>query len=420
MKKVNVKIEDISYEGAGVGRADGKVVFVPKTLVGEEVEAVVTKETTSFAIGQLSGLLKPNSNRIEPACPYFAICGGCDFQHCSYKDEVEIKKELVKEEFAKIEIIEGVEFEPSEDRLWYRNKIKLEVENGKIGYYKNKSHDFFEITSCPIATKEINSMLPIIKEFIFENKFVGLKSVYVKQVEKKLAVCLLFLKNAKKQQKNIKKLEKFDKNSVFFAYGDVLEDNKTEIYCLYGEGKLTKKIAENNIEIDVGAFNQINSKVASKMYDDVLKLVDNKRVINAYSGQGLLTYLIAQKAKFVYGIEYQKSAHLAAEKLKELISDYKIENVCGKVEENIGPILLRDKIDLIVLDPARKGCQKEVLDSILGSGIDEIIYISCKYSTQVRDIKILKEKYKIDSVKIFDMFPNASNVETMVFLRKKS
>jgi len=170
----------------------------------------------------------------------------------------------------------------------------------------------------------------------------------------------------------------------------------------------------------VGAFNQINSKVASKMYDDVLKLVDNKRVINAYSGQGLLTYLIAQKAKFVYGIEYQKSAHLAAEKLKELISDYKIENVCGKVEENIGPILLRDKIDLIVLDPARKGCQKEVLDSILGSGIDEIIYISCKYSTQVRDIKILKEKYKIDSVKIFDMFPNASNVETMVFLRKKS
>ena len=410
MKKVKVKIEDISYEGSGVGRVDGKVVFVPKTLVGEEVEAVLTKETSSFAVGELVNIVRASESRIDSECPYFAMCGGCDFQHCSYQEEEFIKKELVKEEFSKIENVENLDFVASEDRFWYRNKIKLEVDNGKVGYYKNKSHNFFEIECCPIATKEINAVLPTVKEFIGENNFRNLKNVYIKQVENKLAVCMLFLKNSKKYQKNIKKL----------AYGDVLEDNKTEIFCVYGENDLKEKISNSCIEIEVGAFNQINSKIADKMYSEVLSAVENKRVINAYSGQGALTYLIAQKAKFVYGIEYQKSAHLAAEKLKLLISGYKMENVCGKVEENIAQILLRDKIDVVVLDPARRGCQKEVLEAILSSEIDEIIYISCKYSTQVRDIKMLKEKYNINKIKIFDMFPNTANVENVVFLKKKS
>lgn len=420
MKSARVKIEDISYEGAGVGRFDGKVVFVPKTLIGEVVDVDIIKETASFCIGEMKNLIEKSERRIESFCPYFDKCGGCDFQHCNYEGEKEIKLQLVKEEFSKIGYVDGFEFVEAKSRNDYRNKIKLEVEGNKIGYFKDKSHQFFEIEKCPIATKDINLILPKIREFLKENNFKNLKNIYIKNVDKKLGICFLFSKNNEKAIKNIKKINIFDKNSVFFAFGDILESDKTKIHCVFGEEKLKKKLFENHIQIEMEAFNQVNDEMAERLYNEILNFVENKRVINAYSGQGLLTYLIAQKAKFVYGIECQKSAHEAAEKLKKLIFDYKIENICGKVEENIQKIILRDKIDVVVLDPARKGCQKEVLEAILQSEIEDVVYISCKYSTQVRDLRILKEKYEIKNVKIFDMFPSTSNAETAVFLRKKS
>lgn len=196
-----------------------------------------------------------------------------------------------------------------------------------------------------------------------------------------------------------------------------MESNKTKVFCVQGEEKLIKKYDEYDFEIDISAFNQINDDVAEKMYAYVLQNAERMRVVNAYSGQGLLTALLSKYVKFVYGIEYQYSAHKAAEKLTEQLSN--VENICGRVEEKISQVLLRDRIDMIILDPAREGCAKVVLDQICLKNINKLMYISCNFSTLVRDLAILKDFYDIEKIKIFDMFPNTANMETVVLLQRK-
>ncbi|MDE6583329.1 MAG: 23S rRNA (uracil(1939)-C(5))-methyltransferase RlmD [Clostridia bacterium] len=418
MEKKIVDFFDISYEGAGVGKLDGQIIFVPKVLIGEKAEVLIVKKKSNFLLGRVENVLKPSEERTESFCPYYGICGGCDFQHCDYSHEIFLKKQILTKELKKVGFDGKIDVVLSDKRKNYRNKLKLEVKDNKIGYFRQKSHSFFEIKGCPIASEKINSVIPTIKQFLTSNNLKGLNNVYIKHVGDLLGICFLFGKNVVKNTQKLKKLEIFGENSVYFAYGDVLESNKTKIFCVYGKPKLTQKLDGFDIEIDVSSFNQINDDVAEKLYDYVTEKTVNKRVVNAYSGQGFLTYLISQKAKFVFGIEYQYSSHESAEKLKDLSEEYKFENVCGRVEDCLSTVLLRDKIDLIVLDPAREGCQKTVLDAILSSGINQIVYVSCNFATLVRDVKILQEKYAVENVRMFDMFPCTANMETVVTLSK--
>lgn len=420
MNKYVVDIFDVSYQGAGVARIDNQIVFVPKTLKSEKVRVSVVKRSSSFLIGKPEEILSPSLSRIQPKCPYFDICGGCDFQHCDGQEEKRIKIDIIKNELKKVNYLGEVTFTESQNRFGYRNKIKLEVKNGKIGYFKEKSRDFFEVDSCVIASLQINKLLPTVKQFLECNNFEGIKSVYLKQVGEDVAVCFLFEKNREKVTKKPKKLDIFDGFSVFFAFGEVLESDSTKIYNLLGASKLIKKIGDLEVEVDVSSFNQINDEVAEKLYTFVEEFCDKKRVVNAYSGQGLLTYRIAQKAKFVYGIEYQKSAHQSAEKLCASCEEYKIENICGRVETCLQEVLAKDRIDTLVLDPPREGCDKDALMSILEAKIESVVYVSCNFATLVRDLKILSDSYFIEEVKIFDMFPCCVSMETVAILRKKA
>lgn len=423
MEEKKVEIFDISYEGSGVGKIDGQIVFVPKTLSGEIVSVEIVKRNKSFLLGKLKNVLMQSDKRVDSVCPYYEDCGGCDFQHCDYKTEQFLKIEILKKELLKVGYQKEITLQPCSSRFAYRNKIKLEIENGKIGYFKSKTHSLLEVDKCVLATDEINNALSKIKQFLQVNKFIDLKSVYIKEVQKNISICFLFdkkaTKNIKNLTKNIKNLDTFENISIYFGFGEVLESDKTELICIKKGNDLTKIIDGNLFEFDISSFNQINDEIAQKLYDYIVENVEAKRIINAYSGQGLLTFLLAQKAKFVYGIEYQKSAHLIAEKIKDCLEDYKIENICGKVEEEIQKILIRDKIDAIVLDPAREGCQDNVLNEIVYSKINQIIYVSCNFATLVRDLKKLCDFYEIESVKIFDMFPCTVNMETVVILRRK-
>ncbi len=403
MEKVKTQIFDVSYEGAGVGKTDGQIVFVPKSLPEEELEIEIQKKTNKFLIGKISKIIKPNKNRITAACPYFDVCGGCDFQHCTDECERQLKIHILKNELKKVGFNGDVEFESSDKRLGYRNKIKFEVKDGKIGYFKTKSHNFFEVEFCPIASKKINDSLPKIKEFLQANNFENLQNVYVKENEKSVGICFLFSKNAKKYAKNAKKIEILSNFDVFFAFGDILESDKTKLICVLGDKKF-----------DMRAFSQVNNFVAQKLYETLCNLAEGQVVVNAYSGQGVLSKMLAQKCKLVYGIEMQKSAHNKA----ELIKTANMTNICGKVEEKLKTI--NKKVDAIILDPARAGCQASVLQEIKNRKIEKVFYVSCNFATLIRDIKILQENYAIQSIKIFDMFPMTASLETLVIMGRKA
>ncbi len=459
-----VDIFDMSYEGAGVGKIGGQVVFVPKTLPGEKVEVEIVRITKSFMIGKLLKVITPSEWRVEPNCQYFQVCGGCDFQHCERHLEQDIKTKILKQELAKIGFGGEISFVAGERRFLYRNKIKFEVKDGKLGYFKPKTHDFFEVKTCPIAEKEINLSIEKIKEFLKsnQNNLPNLKNVYIKRInngnidnEKMVAICFLFDKKSKKMMKNINNLYILSDFFVFFAFGDVLESNDViierqspkqidsefndKLEKFYYENKrktnntfhdvnetksLVEKIDDFEVEVDISAFKQINDEVAKMLYDYICKNTAGKKVINAYSGQGVLTYLISKTANMVYGIELQKQAHNSAEKLKALVEASctkcgSIENICGRVEDEIGKIIKSDRIDCVVLDPARDGCKKEVMMAICESNIGGVIYVSCNFSTLVRDLKLLQNYYDIETVKIFDMFPCTMNLETVVMLKRK-
>ena len=416
--KNEVKIFDISYDGAGVGKLDGKIVFVPKTLSGEIVEIKLEKENSKFSVARVETLIQKSPDRQKALCPYFEICGGCDFQHCAYEKERELKTQMVSKELQKVGWTCKVEFEESDNRFFYRNKIKLEVFENRLGYFKRGTNEFFEIKTCPIATKEINDTIKKVESFLKGNQLKDLENVYFKQVDDNLAICFLFDKNAKIDTKNLKNIEILHDFLTFFAFGEVLESNSTKTIQAFGNEKLTKKMFGQNVEIDIAAFNQVNDFVAERLYDYVCQNTDGKNVINAYSGQGLLTALIAKTAKTAFGIEYQKSAHLSAEKLKNLLKQNNMHNICGKVENEIEGVLEKEKIDFVVLDPARAGCQKSVLEEIKRRKIPKILYISCNFSSLVRDLQILQQNYTIKSIRIFDMFPCTANVETVAILER--
>lgn len=417
MKNEVVDIFDISYDGAGVGKIDGQIVFVPKTLKGETVSIKIVKQTSKFLIGEKDEVLKESSSRTAAPCPYFEICGGCDFQNCDYETEIETKKLILSRELEKAGYFGTIDFEKSPKRFYYRNKIKLEVQNGQIGYFKPKSHNFFPVSKCLIASEKINNAIDKIVAFLASNNFKYLKNVYIKEFRKSIGICFLFDRNCKINAKNAKNIEILTDFDVFFAFGEILESDKTKIFSVFKNIKNASD--ELNLENQISAFTQVNNEVSEKLYDFILKNCENKRVVNAYSGQGALTLKIADKAKFVYGIEYQRAAHDVAEEFKKQRKDYKIENICGKVEENLQNILNRDRIDLIILDPAREGCQKVVLDALNNSQINEIIYVSCNFSTLIRDLKILNEHFETNCIKIFDMFPCTANLETVAVLHRK-
>lgn len=416
----DVDIYDISYEGSGVGRIDGKVVFVPKTLVGETVSAEIVKDTKTYTQAELVKVKKANVNRVQAECPYFDVCGGCAFQHCDRQTELEIKKQILKRELGKVGFCGDVEVVCGEKRFDYRNKVKFDISHGELGYFKAKTHEFFSVKNCLIASQEINDVMPRVEGFLQNNHFQNLTSVYIKQVETKIAVCFLFRMNCENVMKHVDNIEILDGLYVYFAFGNVLESNETKVFSLKDCDDLTKNFAGKEIRVDVSGFNQINDEVAEKLYDYLVDFCTDKRVVNAYSGQGLLTFMIAQKAKFVYGIESQLSAHQSAESLAKMCEDYKISNICGKVEDCLQTVLLRDAIDVIVLDPSRNGCQKSVIEELNNRKIPTILYVSCNFSTLVRDLHDLVEVYDIKSVKLFDMFPCCADMETVVVLEKKA
>ncbi len=402
-----VKIIDISYNGSGVAKRAGKTIFIPQTDIGEEVEVEIAKSMSKFDIGRVVKVVKASPFRTSPPCPYYGKCGGCSFQHLTYERELSLKKQILQNELKKAGYISGIDIEPSEDSYYYRNKIKLTYKQGQLGYISALSHNFINIKSCLLAESDILNAIHTVEEYLKKYSYSHLKSVYFRKFNDGVMIIFLFSKREKFLYSNL-----LDKHPIFLAEGEVLESDKTKLYKEYNATKMRYEILDEAFDIDTKSFLQVNIGVAEKLYDFVVKNVDGKTVINAYSGQGVLSKLLAKKAHKVIGIEMQSSAHKIAETIK---TDNMI-NYNAKVEEVISK--LSKEADFIALDPAREGCKEKVLEEIIKSNIKNIIYVSCNFSTLTRDLKQLTKFYKIQKVKFFDMFPRTSNMETCVILEK--
>lgn len=423
-QKFNEEVIDLSYEGNGVVKCDGLVAFIPGVLVGENVEGVIINAKSKFVVGKAQNISNFSKDRVEPRCPYFLKCGGCQLQHLEYNAQLEFKRAQVQRLLGDAVKIEKTV--PSTEYR-YRNKVALPVdENGNIGLYRQGSHNVIEVEDCAICKDFIKPLISASKEII--KKGNKLKHVVCRSLSDKLMITLVVKDKKDVNTTDVKNiLDNYFKDYSLNLNINTLDNNvilSDKFMNVYGDEQIKHKALDVVCNISNGSFFQVNQEISEAIYKKVLSVVDNNSVIiDCYSGTGLLTAILSKRAKKCYGIEIVESATNEANKLKIENNILNMENINGDCKVVLPKIVgrLKDEKVNIVVDPPRKGLDKKVAQTILSVKPDKIVYISCNPATLARDAQIfLDGGYSYAFAQTFDMFPQTSHVETLcVFELKK-
>ena len=465
-------VEAIGSAGEGIIRHEGVTFFVPACLPGEKIRFKILKIKDKIGYGKLEEVLTPAEERVRVKCPVFSRCGGCCLQHLDYPLQLEHKSRVVKDSLRKIgglnvEVPTAVK---SDFPYGYRNKLQMPVGvdkdgNTVIGFYAERSHRIVPVSACAIHPQWAETLIAVVKRYIAEcgvkgydeeTKTGSIRHIVAREIGGKFIFTLV---TAKRELPNLAYLlellqEQFTTFTLYLNIND--QDTNVilgkEFHLVHGTGFFEAE--EQGIRYEAGpvTFLQVNENVRTKLYKDALKTVTGEGdevVIDAYSGGGLLTAMIAKKAKRVYGIELEEEASKCADALKEKNGLKNMENICGYVEEKLPSVLTKEKGEKVrlILDPPRAGIARSVLKALLESGIPKLTIISCNPATLARDLGILtgrlieNEKgelvknpnaaelsaseslsgyYALERIQPYDMFPQTKHVETLVCLVRKA
>lgn len=409
MGKIKTTITGYGYDGEGVGRVDGKVVFVPYTLRDEVVEAEIEMSKSSFCKGKLSQVCVASKDRTTPPCQYFSRCGGCAFQHTDYDNELNIKLEVLKSHLAKIGFDQKVDIISSQKQYGYRNKIKLFVGKDGLSLKERGSDNLVAIKKCMLVEDKINEAIDKIQTFLKSTKSC---TDYSQVVIRKEANALLV--NFYKTNEKLKNYQ-----GLYLMLGStcgIFETFKSKTEHMIGLHEI--ECDEFGLECSFSArsFHQVNEGVEERLYDDVINNILGNNIINCYSGAGVLSGMIAKQGKRVVGIELGEYEHQNAQEMKEKNNLFYLTNYlgdCGKVLPK-----LTGEFDTIIVDPPRAGLGKEVVSALNSMNFKRLIYVSCNSATCVRDIQRLNG-FKLQKVSMYDMFSRTSEFEIMAVLDKE-
>lgn len=417
---MEIKIFDYGMNAEGVGKVDGKVVLIPFALCGEIVDADITTNNKNYSIAELKSVKNKSISRTAPPCPYYYQCGGCSLQHMTYNEQLEYKTLLVKKTLKKISNIDidVNKCMACEQPYNYRNKVSFNYSNNASGFYKRNYKEIVSINNCLLADDIINKVYNLFNNYIYNTSDIKLvKHLVVRHINNQILVGVVT-----KQQIDLTSfyalLRKEFNNIGLYQIINTRNDSVVLSGKVLHIGGI-KEIIINNFgltySVDLLGFHQTNIEIQNKIYNKVLEYITpNSKVVNGFSGQGLLSAIIATKANTVVGIELNKSSHISAEKLKKENKILNLKNINADFNKAIDNYL--HNFDTIILDPAKKGCGEQVMHKI--NGITNIIYISCNPIALAKDLRILNN-YTIEEVSTFDMFPNTNNVETVVKLKVK-
>ena len=440
-----VSIEDMSEDGSGIGKLDGYIWFIKDAVKGDVVEAKAMKMKKSYGFARLMRVITPSPDRIEPACPVARQCGGCQLQAMSYESQLKFKENKVYNNLRRIGGFTDIPFLPimGMDEPWrYRNKAQFPFgrnKNGEIvtGFYAGRTHDIIPQEDCLLGVEENKKILESIKEYMIENHVAPyeeethqglIRHALIRKGFKtgELMVCVII--NGKKlphSEKLVEKLCRFD-GMTSISYS--INTDKTnvilgkELVNLYGPGYITDYIGDVKYRISPLSFYQVNPVQTEKLYGTALEyagLTGGEVVWDLYCGIGTISLFLAQKAKKVYGVEIVPQAIDDARENAKLNSLDNVEFFVGKAEEVLPEQYEKNKVyaDVIVVDPPRKGCDEQCLNTIVTMAPKRVVYVSCDSATLARDLKMLCEKgYEVEKVRCCDMFGWTTHIETVCLL----
>ena len=444
--RINLKIESCSSNGSGVGRYEGMAIFVPATAVGDEITAHILKVKKSYAFAKVENVISPSPDRIEPQCSVYLKCGGCVFSHMTYEAESAIKANHVAECFKRIGGL-SPEFEPiisAESDCRYRNKAQYPVasENGEIrmGFYSPHSHRVVHCPDCLLQPAEFEGILGVFAEYIKKNGVSVydetnhrglLRHIYIRKGSASGEIMVCAVINGKKlpdEPALVEALLEKEKSIASIIVNSNTKDTNvilgTECRTLWGSDSITDILCGLKFRISPLSFYQVNRNQAEKLYNKAAEyaaLTGNETVLDLYCGAGTIGLSMAQKAKEIIGVEIVPEAIEDAKINMQLNGIENARFICGDAAE-AAQVLENEGIkpDVIILDPPRKGCSPEMLETAARMQPDRIVYVSCDPATLARDCGIFVTLgYKAEKVTPVDMFPRTGHVETVVQLSQR-
>lgn len=444
-EKYEVDITSMGHEGEGVGRIDGIAVFVKGALKGERVIIEIEEVHKNYLRGRTVRILKESQHRVNPLCHYADRCGGCSLQHLSYKGQLEYKTQKVKDNLERIgKIYTKVHYAIGmENPLNYRNKGQFvvgEIGREKItGFYSFHSHEIVPVDNCLIQHPLSNKVVSVVKEWLNEcdisvydrKKGKGLiRHVVAKVAFKTGEVMAIIVINGEDIPCKEELIEAL-KEKVPGLKSVILNINtrRTKMILgnknivIYGKNTIEDFIKDLRFEISPLSFFQVNPIQTEILYDKAIEyagLTGKEVVIDVYSGIGTISLFAAKKASFVYGIESVKEAVEDAEKNAQVNGVKNVKFIWGKAEREIAKLYKEGvKAEVVIVDPPRDGCDKEVIRAIVGINPKRIVYVSCNPSTLARDLRYLEDAgYRTVEVQPVDMFPYTYHVESVALVER--
>lgn len=392
---MQVHIDRMDHFGNGIGNINGKIIFVKGALPGETVDVTITKDKKSFMEGNISTIIYKSSKRVEPFCNYFGVCGGCSLCHLNYENTLEYKKDRVKNILSKFDIPK-INVIRNENDLYYRNKIELKIVDGKLGFYEKNTHNLIEIKECKVTKKSINKSFEFVKNMKLENANVTIRANYNDEV--------LIIIDSKEKPVILNPKD-------YKIVGIVLNDK-----CIYGQDNFMEKINNLFFTVSYNSFFQVNNYINLELFNLIKENIVGKTVLDLYSGVGTLSIVASKVVDKVYSIE------VIANAVKNALINAKINKcdninfILGKVEDKIG--FINDKIDTIIVDPARAGLDKKTIEVINNICPQRIIYVSCDTQSLANNLVDLAN-YEIKKFYILDMFSYTYHIECFCILDRK-
>ena len=436
-------IQGYSSEGLGIARIDGQVVFVHGAIRGEICDVLVMKVLKNAAFGKIAALVEPSPARRTPDCPYYGRCGGCDFRHMSYEEELWAKRARVQDALTRIGGAEVTveEILGAEQPLHYRNKSIYPISPvGEGGFYRARSHQVVHVEHCLIQKPEADALAQAVRDYIARfqvepyNEATGrglLRHLYVRTSCRGESLACLLVNGSRlpHEQELVNMLRAAAPKTCGVVLGEntrrgnaILGDRYR---TLWGRDYLTDTLCGLELRLSVPSFYQVNHDQAQRLYEKALEyagLTGRELAVDLYCGAGTITQVLARRARHVIGGEIVPEAIRDAEESARRNGVGNVEFLCGDASRLAAELRQRGlRPDVICVDPPRKGLAPDVVEAAASMEPERIVYVSCDPATLARDVaRFAPLGYRPVRACAGGLFPGTANVETVVLLSRET
>jgi 23S rRNA (uracil1939-C5)-methyltransferase len=421
--EIQANIESMAFKGHGVARVNGKVFFIPYSVIGDKAWIKMVEKKKNYSIGKLIQLIEPSPWRANPPCPFFGQCGGCQWQHINDSVQINSKEEILKEILKRLgglKEIPPITVTPSLQTYGYRARIQLKVKGERMGYFQERSHRVVDIDHCPIAHPLVNQIISSLRKA--PSSFFRMEEIEINvSPEQGKGVLILHPLSLHSGMKHFIK-EFLQTHPILKGIAVMGKKGLT----LFGEPYLTFTISSNQrgeksvlrLRTSPESFFQVNLEQNQALIRTVLEFSDvneGERIFDLYAGVGNFTLPLAIASKEVWGVEESRAA---VEDARSNAERNGIKN-CNFMHGGVEDILKHwdgGRPDLIILDPPRTGC-KTVLDQVVRLEPKKIVYVSCEPTTFARDLRLFSERgFHLQRLSLVDMFPQTYHMEVVGLL----